>query len=149
MVRTYKPTTNRRNLDESKIKLAIRDVVSGKYNITGAAVEHGLKRTTLRDRIKKIHKSKLNAMDDSGQSSEDEQQYTSKYTSNQVFTKNQERDICEYFKRCSNLQHGFSYTMARRFVFEYATINNIKMPPTWVENEIAGIDWVQGFMKRN
>lgn len=149
MVRNYKRKTNRCNLDETKMKLAIKDVISKKYNTSQAADFYDLKRTTLRDRIKKMKKSKLEALDDSGQSSEGEYMYSSKYTSNQVFTKHQEKEICQYFKACSNLQHGFTNTMARKFVFEYATINAIAMPLSWVDNQKAGIDWIQAFMKRN
>ncbi|XP_039969680.1 uncharacterized protein LOC120781524 isoform X2 [Bactrocera tryoni] len=47
------------------------------------------------------------------------------------------------------LVHGFTCTMARKFVFEYATINDIAMPLSWVDNEKAGIDWIQAFMKSN
>lgn len=53
MVRNYKRKTNRCNLDETKMKLAIKDVISKKYNTSQAADFYDLKRTNLRDRIKK------------------------------------------------------------------------------------------------
>lgn len=97
---------------------------------------HGFKRTTLRNRIQKIKNSELK------DGYENNQQYSSKHTSKQVFTKIQERKICKYFKKSSNLHHGFTYSMARKFGYEYATINNINIPTTWLDNETAGEDWI-------
>lgn len=144
MVRNYKKKTNRSDLDEIKLKVAIKDVLSKKYSISESARTHGFSRTTLRDRIKKINDKKLEALDDSGQSSDEEMMYSSKYCSNQVLTKVQEQDLSEYFKKCSNLQHGFSYALARKFVFDYTVLNDITMPPSWIINQAAGVDWLQG-----
>lgn len=149
MVRNYKKKTNRSDLDEKQLKVAIKDVFSKKYNISESARTHGFSRTTLRDRIKKINDKKIEALDDSGQSSDEEIMYSSKYCSNQVLTKVQEQDLSEYFKKCSNLQHGFTYALARKFVFDYTVLNDITMPPSWITNQAAGVDWLQGFMKRN
>ncbi|XP_073821485.1 uncharacterized protein [Musca autumnalis] len=127
-------------IEEEKVKVAIKDVIEKKFNISQAARVHNLKRTTLRDRVKKF---KIRNMTSLGE------EYSTKFSTNQVFNKRQETELCEYFKSCSTLQHGFTYVNARRFVYQYAITNEIGIPRSWTVNEMAGVDWVQGFMKRN
>lgn len=43
-----------------------------------------------------------------------------------------------YFKQCS-----------LKFAFQYVEINDIKCLTQWKSDQIAGVDWMYGFMKRN
>lgn len=47
------------------------------------------------------------------------------------------------------MTYGFSYSMARKFAFEYAVKNKISVPETWKIDMEAGIDWVRGFLRRH
>lgn len=38
--------------------------------------------------------------------------------------------------------------ISRKFVYDYAVKNNISIPPTWIKNEMAGYDWIYGYMRR-
>ncbi|XP_075155546.1 uncharacterized protein LOC142228901 [Haematobia irritans] len=149
MVRTYKPKTTRNLMSDQKIQDAIKDVLSGDCNVSKAAKLHSIKRTTLRDRLRKITKLGNNEFGETKHLSEIVGKYSSKYTSNQVFTNDEERDLCEYLNKSCGLQYGLSKTTVQHFVYEYAKEYNIKMPSFWMEKHKAGIDWLQGFMKRN
>ena len=53
MVRTYKPKTDRKNINEENIKDAIREVLSKTLSIRKAADKYGIKTATLQHRIEK------------------------------------------------------------------------------------------------
>ncbi|KAI4455509.1 hypothetical protein MML48_9g00000486 [Holotrichia oblita] len=147
MPRKYIKKTNRTQISEQAMKSAVQDVIRKLETPTSAALKYNLKRTTIITRIKKKQNTHGS---DSGQSTDDESNhYSSKYTSNQIFTEKQETELAEYFKKCSLLKYGLTYLSARKFAFQYAEINNIKCPTGWKSDKIAGVDWMYGFMKRN
>lgn len=45
--------------------------------------------------------------------------------------------------------YGQTTRNTRELAFEMATLNHIEIPPSWHEKKAAGIDWMQGFFKRN
>ncbi|KAL3269352.1 hypothetical protein HHI36_008424 [Cryptolaemus montrouzieri] len=57
MVRTYKPKTDRKNINEESIEDAIREVLSKTLSIRKAADKYGIKTATLQYRIEKARKS--------------------------------------------------------------------------------------------
>ncbi|KAL3289150.1 hypothetical protein HHI36_003587 [Cryptolaemus montrouzieri] len=57
MVRTYKPKTDRKNINEESIEDAIREVLSKTLSIRKAADKYGIKTATLQHRIEKARKS--------------------------------------------------------------------------------------------
>lgn len=57
MVRTYKPKTDRKNINEENIEDAIREVLSKTLSIRKAADKYGYKTATLQHRIEKARKS--------------------------------------------------------------------------------------------
>ncbi|KAG8236543.1 hypothetical protein J437_LFUL011320 [Ladona fulva] len=44
---------------------------------------------------------------------------------------------------------GLTPKDVRRFAYTYAVVCNCKIPPSWTDREIAGVDWFSGFMKRH
>lgn len=56
MVRTYKPKTDRNNINEENIEDAIREVLSKTLSIRKAADKYGIKTATLQHRIEKARK---------------------------------------------------------------------------------------------
>ncbi|XP_004206812.2 uncharacterized protein LOC101235674 [Hydra vulgaris] len=46
------------------------------------------------------------------------------------------------------MNYGLSTKSTRLLAYEFAVKNNKICPSSWIKNKIAGIDWLQGFMKR-
>nr|CAI5839755.1 unnamed protein product [Callosobruchus analis] len=120
-----------------------------------AAQEYGVKRQTIQSRIKTLLKKKtleeiLRGFEDSGNESDDNISYSSKYSSQQIFTAVQEADLVAYIKRCADLNYGLTYEIIRQLAYEYAkALPNCKVPTKWDLNKIAGRDWLLGFMDRH
>ncbi|XP_062558828.1 uncharacterized protein LOC134223657 [Armigeres subalbatus] len=68
---------------------------------------------------------------------------------NQVFTKEQEANLAEYVIRVINLLYGISYRNLRKIAFQYAKTNKITYPHKWNCEQMTGMGWVVGFLKRN
>lgn len=136
---TIKKTTDRSSIDEIAIKNALADIQNKTKTPTSAARKYGLKRTTLISRLKKAQSSELHVSPI----------FSSKYTTHQIFSKDEERELVDYFKKCSAQTYGFSFSMARSFSFQYAKKNKVKVPRSWTIKKEAGIDWVRGFLRRN
>ncbi|XP_014664978.1 PREDICTED: uncharacterized protein LOC106807207 [Priapulus caudatus] len=65
-----------------------------------------------------------------------------------VFNAEQENLLVNYLLKASGLYYGLSMDETRKLAYEYANRLGVEMPPSWIENEKAGKDWLQGFMKR-
>lgn len=64
----------------------------------------------------------------------------------QIFTIKENKALEKYLLRCSFMYYGLTYTKVRKLAFDYA--NRLKSPSRkWPKNEIAGIDWLYGFMQ--
>ena len=155
MVRNYKKKTNRVNIDEIAMKNAIREVLRNKISERGAAINFRVKRGTLHSRIQKIKKysheelCKLYGKENSGSESNVEDTL-SKYTVHQVFTTEQEHELVQYIKTCSDINYGLTYRQIRVIAYQYGSVlPNCKVPNRWKVNQKAGIDWLKCFMRRN
>lgn len=47
------------------------------------------------------------------------------------------------------MNYGLTYQMLRTLAYDYALKLERNIPNSWVANNTAGIDWVQGFMRRH
>ncbi|KAJ8916934.1 hypothetical protein NQ315_013406 [Exocentrus adspersus] len=155
MPKKYIKKTARCDIDERRIQLAITAVLRIELSQYKAAQDYGVKRQTIQSRIKVLLKKKtveelLQGWDDSGNESGDDVSYSSKYTSQQVFTTLQESDLVAYVKRCADMNYGLTYEKIRYLAYEYAKVlPSCKLPKNWHLNKIAGIDWMRGFMHRH
>ena len=153
MPRNYKRKRDRADIDERVMKSALNECLKNKMKVSEAARQYGVKRTTLQSRIKSLLKKKplgelLN--EDSGNESSGGEEFSSKYTVKQVFTVEQEGQLRDYIKKCSNLHYGLSYVQIRKIAYQFAkSCLCSRIPPNWDINQLAGKDWLQGFMKRN
>lgn len=143
MVRTYKPKTERRSLDEDKIKSAVSEVTLKVLSIRKAAEKYGIKPATLQHRVEKFRKAS-----EENQSSSPNL-YGSKYTVAQVFTAQQEKLFSEYLLTCSKMHYGLSLQQLLTLAYEYAEYLGCKYPESWTKNRRAGKDWAAGFRNRN
>lgn len=75
------------------------------------------------------------------------QRYGSKFTVNQVFSK-EELLLKIYIVKCSSMNYGLMYKMIRTLAYQYARHLG-SCPKKWDENKLAGIDWLKGNMKRH
>lgn len=154
MVRNYVPKTNRSKLNERHIKRAVRAIFKKYMSQREAATLYNITRPTLQSRIRAILKKTTieeyldnNLSDDDGYDSEEEK--TSKYATRNVFSLDKERELVEYIKKSANINYGLTYKQIRIFVADFAKCLACKYPPSWDNNGQAGMDWLQGFMKRN
>ena len=42
-----------------------------------------------------------------------------------------------------------TYKQIRKLAYDYGRILQCKPASSWIDNKVAGIDWLQGFMKRH
>ncbi|KAB0790887.1 hypothetical protein PPYR_03745, partial [Photinus pyralis] len=66
-----------------------------------------------------------------------------------VFTEEEEKGLVTYIKNVAHMQYGLTKKGVRLLAFKYARANEKKMHTTWNEEEIAGEEWMRGFLKRH
>jgi hypothetical protein len=72
-----------------------------------------------------------------------------KYEASRVFSDIQEKALVEHLVTAAKIFYGLTYVKTRCLAFEYAVFLKRKMPANWGRDKIAGIDWLQSFMKRH
>jgi len=65
-----------------------------------------------------------------------------------VFTANEEGQLAVYLKHCSKVHYGMTLMQTRKFAYDYAKRLDKKVPHNWEEAQMAGPDWMKGFMIR-
>lgn len=135
--------TNRHLISEEAVAEAVNACLDGRMSIRIAATTFGLKKTTLQHRVEKARQSDLPAV------APIKYRFDSKYTHNQVFTKEQESQLKVYLVNCSKMQYGLSYKQVRHFAWQFAQALKIRYPPVWDLRQEAGEDWLKNFMSRN
>ena len=142
MVRTYKPKTERRSLDEERIKTTVSDVTLKVLSIRKAAEKYGIKPATLQYRVEKF-----------GKASEEGNRHLliciGQNILAQVFTVDQEKMFSEYLLTCSKMHYGLTLQQLLTLAYEYAEHLGCKYPESWRKNKRAGKDWAAGFRNRN
>lgn len=71
------------------------------------------------------------------------------FNGRQVFSNEHETLLSEYLKRASDIYFGLTPKELRKFAFQYAIANNLRVPANWTEIKMAGRDWYTQFIKRN
>lgn len=143
MVRHYIKKTARANIPEETIVQALRDISNSSGSIREVAQRYGLKKSMLHKRLKKLRDQNLLDIDIRVN------KYSSKYSTQQIFTSEEEVDLEKYVIHSSKLQYGLTYFQFRKFAYEYASRLNKTIPQSWLAQKIAGIEWMKGFMRRH
>lgn len=142
MSRGRKRKTDKGSFTEEAMRRAVQAVLVGvngkKLSLRQAAAENGLKFQTLQRYVKK---EQLNP--------EGNVRMAPKYQSRLVFSMAEEKSLSEYMIQCSNMCYGKSTKDFRELAYEMGKLNNNKTPDSWEVNKKAGIDWMQGFLKRH
>lgn len=130
------------------MKNAILAYLKNESGLNEAARLRDVKRTTLQSRVKILLKKKtreevVRKMEDSGNESTEEDsaisKYGNKFTNNQIFTVDEENQLCCYIKKCSNLNYGLSYNQVQKLAYEFAIkLSKSKIPKNWITNQQAG-----------
>ena len=75
--------------------------------------------------------------------------FISRYTRRQIFNVNQELVLVDYVIKCSKVNYGMTYKQFHQLAYDCGRRLQSKFPSSWIDNKIAGIDWLLGFMKRH
>lgn len=152
MVRNYKKKNTYQEVNEADIERAIKLVLEENESCRHAAEVCGIKHTTLFYRLNKIKNrpnEDLQELTVGPMLKElSAQRYGSKFTVNQVFSKEEELLLENYILKCSSMNYGLTYKMIRTLAYQYARHLG-SCPKKWDENKLAGIDWLKGYMKRH
>lgn len=154
MVRSYKRKTNRDDINEKNINLAIKDIVENKTSYRAAAINFNVNFNTLFKRVKRLKEKKSGELCyDSGQSDEDNSTLVAvgrgKFKIRQIFSDYEESLLKKYLIKSSQICYGLTRQQARALAYEYAVKLNLKYPISWDSNKKAGEEWIKGFMKRH
>lgn len=75
--------------------------------------------------------------------------YKPRYDHMRVFTTEEEADLAEYVLLAAKHHHGLTSRSLRELACAYGIKNKKKMPKAWTQTNIAGKDWMAGFMERH
>ncbi|CAG5038366.1 unnamed protein product [Parnassius apollo] len=144
MVWTYKPKTERCNINEENMKTAISDVILKKLSTRVVAGKYNIKTATLQYRIEKFLKSFKNNQASSSKS------YSSKHTVAQVFSKQEKKMLTKYYLTVTKCTTDLR-TLRQLLVlaYEFAKYSVVKYPESSKKNKRAGKNWSRGFGMRN
>lgn len=65
-----------------------------------------------------------------------------------VMSPEMERKLAEYLEVAGKLSYGLTARDTRKFAFEFASRNNLRVPKSWTKRGEAGVDWLRGFLSR-
>lgn len=137
MVRKYKKKRET-IVNEEDIKKAIDCVQNQTMTLRGAAAIFGITKSTLGYRMKLLKNDQKSKSED----------FSTKYSVNQIFTKEEEVMLQKYILKSSKMNYGLTYNKTRLLAYQYAKALK-KCPEAWELNKIAGIEWLKGFMGRH
>lgn len=126
------------NHTKENMKDALLEIASGK-KIRVVAKEKNIPFSTLQRYAAKAKVS----------TSIENMQLVPHYDINKVFTDEQEQALTEYYNNCALMFYGLTTKDCRKVAYEMAVINKLKMPQSWIANQMAGIDWLKSFRKRH
>lgn len=130
MPRRYTRKTNRGSWSVDQLQNAVLKIGESGMSIRSAADNFNIPYSTLRD---KVNKSKASAP---------------RFGVNPVFATEQENKMTEHLLKMARMFYGLTKMELRRAAYVYA--EKISIPHRFnKEKELAGKDWLDGFLKRN
>ncbi|KAG5863583.1 hypothetical protein JTB14_030273 [Gonioctena quinquepunctata] len=122
MPRIYvKKGTRTGEIDEDAMKSAMKEVLDKTLSIRKSAQKYGVKPTTLQSRLTKFHKTAAAKKEDNIPA----RVFSSKFTSNQVFTTEEETLLNKYITDCSKMHYGLTIVLVRKLAYEFAKANQL------------------------
>lgn len=140
MVRHYKRKGNWEDPQVLKAALhdALHDVKNG-ASVRKAADDHSVNRETLRRHVMKCRED----------ASYNYASYSQACQTRRIFFKEEEGQLANYFLHASRTGYPFSTKIGRKLAYEFAVREKKQIPPSWQKHEMAGKDWMTGFLQRN
>ncbi|KAK2710231.1 hypothetical protein QYM36_013773 [Artemia franciscana] len=142
MVRTYQRKRDKPPPDLATLQRAVASIVKDGSSIRAAAENFGLKKSTVNDALRR-YRAELDAQPDILETDKSPAKVLPSERRGfwQVFTREQEKQLTEYLKAASPMNHGLTGLSTRKLAYEFAVKLNVKMPLTWTEKGRAGLDW--------
>ena len=144
MPRIYKRKTVRASYSSKDILEAVKQVVDGGSKIRKVARDSGIDRMTLTRYIKKYTSGPSH-----GEGSSEQLGPVGYWGNRRMFTAEEEILLTEYLTQSCRMYFGLTPEEVRKLAYEFAFRNKKDLPEYWLEKNMAGIDWFQGFMKRH
>lgn len=117
------------------MKQAVDKVLVGSALHT-VAKEFGISRNTLRRYVRKIQNNECT-------------NFKPSYSPNQVFSPQEETELCKYLEHMARMNHGLTTKMMSKLAYDLAIKNNKTYPKSWDKEKLAGYFWRKGFMDRH
>src|SRR6218665_3416651 len=135
MVPTWKRKTERQNWNVEAMASAIDEARSGRLGYRSASKKYGVPRSTLERRVKNKNKIAIEVTKSLG-------------SKQRIFSDAMEADLMRYILRMRELYFGLTLMELRHMAYHIAEQNGI---PNLFDSgkELAGYDWVRGFMRRH
>ncbi|XP_067939803.1 uncharacterized protein [Watersipora subatra] len=137
MVRTYKKKSNASKTSAELMKQAVHEVVVKEKSIRQISTDFSISRTTLRRYVNEARAKGFEKVNS----------FAKTKAHRNVFSQHEEDQLADYLKLASRQHHGLTKKMTRELALEYAKRNNKNYQESWDRNGLAGIDWIDGFMK--
>lgn len=135
-MRVYKRKSERATQSQEVYELAAAEVLEKKCSIRRASQTFGLCHVSL---YRYIKKKKSN-----------ESLRVGYVKPRQVFTAEEEGKMASYLLKCAEIYFGLLPIEVRKLAYQCGVQLNAKnIPPSWYQNNMAGTDWFQNFMRRN
>ena len=135
MPRVYKKESERQVTLHATMSAAVRRVVDGE-SLRIISREFEIPRSTL-SRYVSVYKQDETAI------------LEANFKKAQIFCDEQEQTFVDYLIKTSDMFYGLTITGTRQSAYMVAKTNHIDIPKNWIDSEIAGYDWLQGFLTRH
>ena len=135
MPRVYVRKTDKGQVPREVMERAIQAVKEG-MPVRKAAKTYSIARTTLNNNLVKAKKDSTATLEPN-------------YKHSQIFNQDQETSLANYLEKCSGMFHGLTTKNVRTLAYEMTFLNRIEVPATWIDNQIAGREWLFGFLRRH
>lgn len=135
----YVRKTDRQSWSEEEMANAVKAVVNGEMGYRKASNAFNVPQTTLERKVKKAREQNIS-------SEKAAEKKLGRYQS--VFSKDQENELMQHILTLEERLFGLTLTDLRKLAFELAEANNINHPFN-KEKQLAGKDWLYGFLKRH
>lgn len=143
MVRNYQRKT--KSIDAEKLAQAIKAVQRENMSLRSAAKKFGM---TL---CRYCTKARASDPDNTSTSASTATFSATLKKSDRVtvFSSEQESALMGYLLKCSNFYFGLAPREVKLLAYQFAKKLKINFPNSWDVNEMAGVEWFRGFMKRH
>ena len=140
MVRNRAPTKRNRP-DDTNIHDAVQSVINKTLTLRMAAESVGMTKSTLARAVDKARKAQ--------ECGDTVATFQPRHGQPRIFNDREESLLVDYVIKASKLHSGLTKKMVREFAHEYACHLNRKQPENWKRDNMAGADWIYGFLKRH